>query len=213
MERSLLRAAGYAALVLLLLTRLSVAGAAELDVSKPLMLVAKRELVHPLYSRSVLVVKPFSAAQHVGFIINRPTELTLGKMFPEHGPSQKVVDPVYLGGPVDPQMMFALVERAERPTGRGWFEIAPQLFAVFEAPTVDRIIESEAEHARFLIGLVVWRPGELEAEIDQGAWHVMDLDRETAMREPTGLWDELQRKLRGQEEQRARTVRASLVVP
>jgi putative transcriptional regulator len=211
MDSSILRTAGLTALVLLFLTGSPRAGAAE-DLSKPLMLVAKRELVHPLYSRSVLVVKPFTESQHIGFIVNRPTSMTLGKMFPEHGPSQKVVDPVYLGGPVDAQMMFALVERDDSPGGTG-FQIAPGLFAVFDAPTVDRIIESEADHARFVVGLVVWRPGELEGEIEQGAWHVMDLDAQTAMRDPQGLWEELQGKSRGQEERRARTVRARAVGP
>jgi putative transcriptional regulator len=211
MNSSTLRSAGLTALVLFFVTASPFAGAAE-DLSKPLMLVAKRELVHPLYSRSVLVVKPFTESQHIGFIVNRPTNLRLGSMFPDHGPSQKVVDPVYLGGPVDAQMMFALVERAESPGGSG-FQIAPGLFAVFDAATVDRIIESEADHARFVVGLVVWRPGELEGEVKQGAWHVMDLKPEVAMRDPQGLWEELQGKSRGQEERRARTVRASAVRP
>jgi putative transcriptional regulator len=208
METPNLRTAGLAALVLLFLTLSPLAHAAE-DLAKPVMLVAKRELVDPLYSRTVLVVKPFSASQHVGFIINRPTNMTLGRMFPDHGPSQKVVDPVYLGGPVDSQMIFALVGRDEPPGGKG-FQIAPGLFAVFDAATVDRIIETDPDHARFVAGLVVWRPGELAREIEQGAWHVMDLDPRTAMREPQGLWEELQGKSRGDEERRKRMVRAAL---
>lgn len=191
MNLSRARAGAWAGLVLLLLTIAPLAGAA--DLSKPRMLVAKPELLHPLYSKSVLVVKPFGASQHVGFIINRPTTLTLGKMFPEHEPSQKIADPVYLGGPVDAQLMFALVERADSPGGKA-LEIVPGLYAAFDAPTVDKIIESGADHARFLIGLVVWRPGELEAEVDQGAWHVMDVDPALALREPKDLWETLQRQ-------------------
>jgi hypothetical protein len=41
--------------------------------------------------------------------------MTLGQLFPEDGPSQKVVDPVYLGGPLSPQVLFALVERKQNP--------------------------------------------------------------------------------------------------
>jgi putative transcriptional regulator len=211
MELLKLRTAGLAALVLLFLTFSPVSRGAD-DLTKPVMLVAKRELMDPVYSRTVLVVKPFSATQHVGFIVNRPTNLTLGKMFPDHGPSQKVVDPVYLGGPVDSQMMFALIERADSPGGKG-FEIAPGLFAVFDAPTVDRIIETEADHARFVVGLVVWRPGELQREVEKGAWHVLDLDPRVAMREPQGLWEELQGKSRSDEERRKRMVRSHSVVP
>ncbi len=109
------------------------------DPSRPHILVAKPELRDLLFGSSVLVVKPVGGDQHVGFIVNRPTGIALGNVFPEHGPSQKIVDPVYLGNSL---------------------EVLPGLYAAFEAPVVDQIIESEADHARFLAGLVVWRAGE-----------------------------------------------------
>ena len=59
---------------------------------------------------------------------------------------------------------------------------------------MDRIIESEADHARFVAGLVLWRPGELADEIEQGAWYVLEPDAQTAMRKPEGLWEELVRR-------------------
>jgi hypothetical protein len=76
------------ALAVLLLSWASLAGSEEL--SRPLVLVAAPELRDPIYGRSVLVVKPFGREQHLGFIVNRPTDLTLGKIFPEHEPSRKV---------------------------------------------------------------------------------------------------------------------------
>jgi putative AlgH/UPF0301 family transcriptional regulator len=62
---------------------------------------------------------------------------------------------------------------------------------------VDRIIESGGEHARFVAGLVIWRPGELADEIKRGAWYVLDPEAELAMREPEGLWEELVGRSRG----------------
>lgn len=167
--------------------------AAAADLAKPVILVAKPELRDQLYGASVLVVAPLGGGQHVGFIVNRPTEVTLGKLFPEHAPSQKVVDPVYLGGPVQSGLIFALVQRGSSPGGNS-FEIMPGLFAAYEEPVVDGIIESGAQRARFVAGLVAWRPGELEAEIDLGAWIVLDADPELALRKPEGLWEELVRR-------------------
>ena len=37
---------------------------------------------------------------HVGFIVNRPTQVSLGELFAGHGHAQKLVDPVYSGGPL-----------------------------------------------------------------------------------------------------------------
>ena len=187
------------ALLAFLLAWLPLAGAAGPD--RPLVLVAKPELRDPVYGASVLVVRPVGNDQHVGFIVNRPTAMTLGNAFPGHGPSQKIVDPVYLGGPVGTEAIIALVQRAESPGGQS-VEILPGLFAAFDEPTVDRIIESGAREARFVAGLVVWRPGELQAEIRGGAWFVREADASLATRRPDGLWEELVRQ--------ASRIRASL---
>ena len=163
------------------------------DLSEPLVLVAKPELRDSFFGSSVLVVKPLGGDRHVGFIINRPTSMTLGKLFPEHGPSQKVVDPVYLGGPLEVEVIFALVQRPDSPGGNS-LELLPGLFLAFDGATVVRIIESESGHARFLAGAVAWQAGELRNEIEQGAWYVLKADAAVAMRKPEGLWEELVRQ-------------------
>ena len=169
-------------------------GAAQAaDLSKSMILVAKPGLAHQLYGSSVLVVTPVGRDQHVGFIVNRPTEVTLGQLFPEDGPSQKVVDPVYVGGPLNMQALFALVECAQSPGGQS-FELMPGLYAALDQDTVDRIIRTDSDHARFVVGLVLWRPGELSAEIEQGAWYALPPDAHLVLRKPSqGLWEDLVR--------------------
>src|SRR5438105_2298728 len=83
------------------------AGAAE--SSQALVLVAKRQLTDPFYRSTVLLVRPMGDL-HIGLILNRPTKLTLGQLFPDHGPSQKVPDPVYVGGPSSSSVLFAIVK-------------------------------------------------------------------------------------------------------
>jgi putative transcriptional regulator len=182
-----------AALLAFLLACMPLAGAAA-GLSGSLVLVAKPELHDPLYAKTVLVVTSFGNDQHMGFIVNRPTDFTLAKIFPEHGPSRKVLDPVFLGGPVDASAIFALVPRPESPGGDS-VQIMPGLFAVIDATTVDKIIEANPEGARFVAGLVVWRPGELRHEVELGAWHVMDSDPALATRKPEGLWEELVQRM------------------
>ncbi|HEX5769258.1 MAG TPA: YqgE/AlgH family protein [Burkholderiales bacterium] len=161
------------------------------DVSQSMILVAKPELVDQVFGSSILVVAPVGGDQHAGFIVNRPTNVTLAELFPEDGPSQKVIDPVYLGGPLNQQAIFALVEREQSPGGQS-FEVMPGLYAAVDEETVDRMIRAESDHARFVVGLVVWRPGELRAEIERGAWYVLPPDAQLALRKPSqGLWEEL----------------------
>src|SRR5262245_59442956 len=143
----------------LLLALLFVAGLPSThaeDLDQPLILVARPELRDQVFGSTILVVKPLGNDEHVGFIVNRPTNTTLGTVFPEHGPSQKVIDPVYLGGPVGPQLIFAMVQRPDSP-GANSLAVIPGLYVAFDAAVVDRIIETETSHARFVAGLVVWR--------------------------------------------------------
>jgi putative transcriptional regulator len=155
-----------------------------------MFLVAKPELRDPLYGHTVLAVKSIGGGQQIGFILNRPTQVTLGRMVPSHEPSRKVADPIFIGGPFDVNAMFALVTAPKSP-GEGSIEMMPGLYAAFHRKTIDRIIEEHADEARYLVGLVVWRPGELRHEIQRGAWYVLDPDAAVALREPGGLWEEL----------------------
>ncbi len=175
--------------------------AAAADLSESVILVAKRQLRDKLYGSTILVARPIGNDQHIGFIVNRPTKVTLGQLFPRHPPSQKVPDPVYLGGPISAESIFALVQTHKHPGGRS-VQLMPGMFAVFDGKLVDDVIEREASKARFVAGLVGWRAGELRDEVQRGAWFVLDADPKLVLRRPEGLWEELVRRA----EQRANSI-------
>jgi putative transcriptional regulator len=164
--------------------------AAAADISETVVLVAKRQLNDRFYAGTILVTRPIGNDQHIGFIVNRPTKITLGQLFPQHGPSQKVVDPVFVGGPINAESIFALVQTDKNPGGRS-VRLLPNLFAVVDGTVVDHVIEKDASKAKFVAGLVGWRTGELEDEIKRGAWYVLDADPSVVLRKSDGLWEEL----------------------
>jgi putative transcriptional regulator len=160
---------------------------------RTIILVAKRQLNDPFYKATVLIVRPLGSDQHVGVIVNRPTKMTLGQLFPDHKPSQKVAEPVFLGGPSNASVIFALVNRSASPGGKS-LRLLPDLYMAFESATVDSIIENDPAHARFVAGLVAWQPGELREEIKRGAWYVLEADPALVMRKPDGMWEDLVRR-------------------
>jgi putative transcriptional regulator len=166
--------------------------AAAADLDAPVILVAKRQLTDRLYGATILVARPIGQDQHIGFIVNRPTKVTLGQLFPQHAPSQKVPDPVFLGGPINSESIFALVQTKKNPGGRS-VKLLDNLFAVIDGKLVDDVIEKAPSQARFVAGLVAWRTGELEEEIKRGAWFVLAADSGLVLRNPDGLWEELVR--------------------
>jgi putative transcriptional regulator len=182
-----MRNTGFALVLSILLGWVSPLFAASLD--DPVILVAKPGLHDELLGSSIVVVTPIGNDQHIGFIINRPSPVTVQEAFPEHAKSQMTIDPIYIGGPVDSQVVFALVQRSESP-GPNYREILPELYLVIDGPTVDHVIESDADHARLVAGLVFWRPGELRGQVEQGAWFVQRADANVVVRKPGGLWEE-----------------------
>jgi len=161
------------------------------DITDTVLLVAKRNLKDRIYGSSILVARPLGDDRHVGFIVNKPTTMTLGKLFPKHLPSQKVVDPVYLGGPTGPEVIFAMIKGRESPGGRS-LQLAPGLYVAFDSAVVDRIIESQPQQARFFAGMVLWQPMELGEEVKRGLWYVLEPQPEILLRKSTdGLWEEL----------------------
>ena len=166
------------------------------------LLVAKRQFEDPIYGSTIVLAKPVQGGGHVGFIVNRPTKMSLAQLFPEHEASKKVADPLFLGGTVDMNLVFALVE-THGSRKDGTIRIAPDLFLAYETKAVDRIIESESDHARFFLGMVVWRPGQLDDELDRGLWYVDEPEAKLVLRRKTdGLWEELLLRL----EARANTI-------
>ena len=159
-------------------------------LADPVMLVAAPAVRHPLYAGAVIVATSVGAQRHLGFIINRPLQITLGRVFPHHPPSQKVQKRVFLGGASHTEGVFALVS-SPAPPGGGCIEMSPNLFAVVHRRTLDQVIEANPAQARYLRGMVVWRTGELSRELAAGAWYAMPVDPKVVLRDPSGLWEEL----------------------
>jgi putative transcriptional regulator len=163
-------------------------------LAETVILVAKPQLRDQLYGSTIIIARPVGNDRHVGFIINKPTQVTLGKLFPNHAPSQKVPGPVYLGGPYRTEVIFALVQRPNTPGGHS-VQITRDLYLAMETEVVDRIIEVEPQHARFFAGMVLWKPGELSSELNRGLWYVLDAQSDLVVRKSTdGLWEELVRR-------------------
>jgi putative transcriptional regulator len=173
----------------------AIAWAAPARASDPdddaIVLVAKRQLQDKLYGSTIVLSRPIGADRHVGFIINKPTQVTLGKLFPTHEPSKKVADPVFLGGPVSPEVIFALVQGKQSPGGRS-IKILDDLYLAIDSDVVDSVIEKQPAQARFFAGMVLWRPGELSEELKRGLWYTLDAKSDLALRKSTeGMWEEL----------------------
>jgi putative transcriptional regulator len=159
-------------------------------------LVAAPAFRDPEYRQTVLLASPTANGGHIGVILNRPMRQTLSRLFPDHEPSKKVIEPVFFGGPFSTSALVAVV-RGDASPGKGSLLMMPNLYLAINVNTIDRIIEERPNDARYYVGYVGWRPGELRREIDRGLWHVLNPDVNTIFRKDTDvLWEEMLRMAR-----------------
>jgi putative transcriptional regulator len=166
------------------------------DDESAMLLVAHPAFRDLDYRQTVLLAAPGPNGGHVGVILNRPTRRSLSSLFPEHEPSKKVLEPVHYGGPFSRGALVALVKTDSAP-GAGTVQVMKNLFMAFRVNTIDQVIESRPNDARYYVGYVGWRPGELKAEIDRGIWSVLSADMDVVFRKDTeGLWEEMLQQTR-----------------
>jgi len=80
------------------------------------------------------------------------------------------------------------------------------LYMAFRVNTIDQVIETHPNDARYYVGYVGWRPGELKMEIDRGIWSVLSAAQDVVFRKDMeGLWEELL--------QRTKSIRAENLDP
>jgi putative transcriptional regulator len=165
--------------------------ASAVDLSRAVVLVASDRLAGSVFEKTVVVAAPAPQGGHVGFVVNRPTGVKLETLFPEQASTHKVVDPVYAGGPALSSGVFAVTRKAPANSA-DVLPLMPGLVVVIDGETVDRIIETTPNDARYFVGLMIWAPNELDGEIEQGAWNVRPAEVDTVLPfSPDGLWKSL----------------------
>jgi putative transcriptional regulator len=160
------------------------------------LLVAAPPLVDPNFDRTVVLVLEHGDEGGLGIVLNRRSETTLDDVFPEW---RAVVSPpecVFVGGPVSGDAVIALARRRHREL-EGFVQILDDLGTVdLAADPFD--VGVALESLRVFAGYAGWAPGQLEAEVDQGAWFVVTLDpSDPFVDAPERLWRDVLRRQRG----------------
>lgn len=173
------RLAAWANVTRILLALLLLAGLplpATADEAKPvaaIVLVARDELPDPDFRDSKVLVMNNIGPLPAGVILNRPTRLTVARLFPELKRLAQVRDKVYFGGPVDMDSV--------------WFVFASPIAQEHAVQIVDGVYVSADDdllhellardkpmaNLRIFIGHSVWGPGQLENEIGRGDWSLV----------------------------------------
>ena len=121
----------------------------------------------------------------MGVVLNRPSETDVGEVAPELGEIAGG-EPVFIGGPVQPQALVVLAEFND-PEAAAWVVVADVGFIA--ADTDQAALESAVRRGRVYAGYSGWSAGQLEAELAEQAWIVEPpLPSELFPEDPEDLW-------------------------
>lgn len=162
------------------------------------LLLATPRLVSPAFFRSVVLVLDHDENGALGVVINRPSELPVGAVLP--GWSSAVSEPrvLFAGGPVAPESALAVGVS----TGDGPAEGFKRLFGSYGLIDLDsdpQQVTGDLAGLRVFSGYAGWGSEQLEAEILEGSWYVVNASPADVLHtEPTALWRGILRRQPGE---------------
>jgi putative transcriptional regulator len=144
-----------------------------LSVKKGVLLVANPSLADPNFRQTVLLIVEHGPGGTLGLILNRSTDVLLSHALPDLTVLKGTPYRLFVGGPVAPAHLILLFRLTQPPA-----EVRRVFDEVYVGGTpalLERIIRQPkpTETFRAFAGHAGWAPGQLDAEMLQGAWGVL----------------------------------------
>ena len=179
-----------------LLLLLGLSSSTSADDAKPLtaiLLVARAELPDSNFRDSVVLVMNNVGPVPAGIILNRPTKITVARLFPDLARLAQLDDKLYFGGPVEITSVWFLFRAATPPEHA--LRVVEGVYVSANGELLRKLLgrEKPMEGLRIFIGHSGWAPGQLEAEIAHGDWTLAPAEKDAIFNsKPEHPWPEEQ---------------------
>ena len=153
---------------------------------RPGALLLARELKDPNFDSTVVLLCQHGPQGAYGLVLNRPSHMPLREIFdqlPDQG-----MDPrrVYIGGPVQPEELQILTLGPDPAPGA--VELAPGVHLGGAWDDLSVILSRDPKSLRLFLGYSGWGEGQLEGEVEAGAWEVLQADLLKLLSAPDEAW-------------------------
>jgi putative transcriptional regulator len=163
------------------------------------LLVASPTLESPTFFRTVIAMLEHNREGALGVVINRPGDASLLEVVPPVADIASAPAVLFSGGPVEPNVAIALgvVEPSVMSGGlqsEAWRPVVGPLVTV-DLDYDPTHLAASLTDLRVFAGYAGWTGGQLEAEIADGAWFVVDRFPGDAFVDfPDRLWSSVLRR-------------------
>jgi putative transcriptional regulator len=163
-----------------------------MDSLRGQLLIASPSLLDPNFRRAVVLVTEHSDDGAAGLVLNRPSPAEVAEVVPVLEPLVDDGDPVWVGGPVQPEAVLVLGEFPDPE------DAAVPLFGSLGFPSLEEPddVVPLTTRRRVFAGYAGWGAGQLEDELDRDDWILEPAQPDDAFTDaPEELWrDVLRRK-------------------
>jgi putative transcriptional regulator len=159
------------------------------------LLVASPALVDPNFARTVVFLTEHNEEGAMGIVLNRPSDTAVDTVVAELAEIAGG-EPVYVGGPVQPEALVLLAEFTDLEAA-AWIVVADVGLASADVDLGD--LAEAVRRGRVYAGYSGWGPGQLEAEMEVDSWIVeAPLPAELFPDDPATLWSGVLNRKGGQ---------------
>ena len=163
------------------------------DGLAPTLLVAMPQMLDPNFERAVVLLCKHDEEGALGFIVNRPSEMTTAELLSFEPPlADDRALTIWEGGPVSQERGW-LITRVE-PEGES-IPICEGVWLSSSQAHLRQVLEDEQadlgpESSRLLLGYAGWGPGQLDQELLDSTWLTAPVDPMTLFHgPPETLWE------------------------
>jgi len=155
------------------------------------LLVAAPQLNDPNFVHTVVLLVQHTDEGALGLVLNRPTSKTVKELWKEIGDAPcESSRPVHLGGPVSGPLMAV-----HRSVDLAELEVIPGVFFSAKKINLDRLVVQQGHAFKMFVGHAGWGPGQLEGELEVGAWFTREATPELVFYEGDDLWERVLREI------------------
>jgi putative transcriptional regulator len=169
------------------------------------LLVATPLLGDPNFRRTVVLIVEHEAEQGtLGVVLNRPTEVPVGQVLQPWTELATSPSVVFSGGPVAQNSALALAHVPGTDEPVGWHPLdgsTPRMarLGLVDLDAPPGLLAPAISQLRVYVGYAGWGVGQLQTEIDEGAWYVLAAEPGDAFTaDPAQLWPAVLRRQRGE---------------
>ena len=166
----------------------------------PVLLVSMPQMTDPNFHRTVVLLCQHDTDGAFGLVLNRPAT-TSGRVVVNLDPpfSTERELQIWLGGPVEPERSWILAgrEHAEMDEAGVGLRLGDGAFLSTSPALLRRVLDPEPPpRMRLILGYAGWGPGQLEAELEESAWLLSEVDETIVFDTPADeMWEAVIRRM------------------